>query len=227
MPARKIPKNYRNVTGLLPSEKNGRSLAFESTLELDFLLLCEFDPNVASYEEQPVRIDYVDENRRARHYTPDALVTYRDDVIPAKWLRPMLCEVKYRADLKNDWPVLRRKMRAAQQYAKSRDWEFRVVTEWEIRTPYLTNARFLLPYRSRPSDEALEGLLLDWIHELRETTPEVLLARCFRDPELRASLIPSLWKLIGWQRIWCDLTVPLTMTSRIWEVDSSVPRFNR
>jgi hypothetical protein len=59
MPVRKIPKNYRGVTGLVASELNAKQTAFESTLERDFMLLVEFDPNVLSYEEQPVRIDYL------------------------------------------------------------------------------------------------------------------------------------------------------------------------
>jgi hypothetical protein len=68
MPVRKIPKNYRSVTGRFPSLKNNRSVAFESTLERDFYLSLEFDEGVESYEEQPLTISG-DHNGRAISYS--------------------------------------------------------------------------------------------------------------------------------------------------------------
>jgi hypothetical protein len=65
------------------------------------------------------------------------------------------------------------------------------------------------------------------MRDLRECDPEMLLAACFRDPEMQARLIPSLWQLIAAQRIWCDLNVPLTMKSRVWMVDPELPGFDR
>lgn len=227
MPSRKIRPSHRGIRGKFPSQKCGRIVEHESTLERDFLLICEFDVNVARYEEQPVRIDYTDEHGKKRQYTPDVLVTYRSDIVPARWMPPMLCEIKYRSDLRADWPAIRRKWRAGRAYAAAQGWKFRMLTERDIRTPYLDNARFLLPYRHRPRDATDERLLLDWMRELRSCDPETLLAACFRDPQMRASLIPSLWQLVGWQRIWCDLSLPLTMTSCLWHVDPDLPDFNR
>jgi hypothetical protein len=43
MPVRTIPKNYRNLTGLVPNTRTSGMTAFESTLERDFLLLLDFD----------------------------------------------------------------------------------------------------------------------------------------------------------------------------------------
>jgi hypothetical protein len=202
-------------------------VGFESSLERDLLLLCEFDLNVARYEEQPVCIEYVDENGTSRTYTPDLLITYRSDIVPAKWMRPILGEVKYRADLKGDWPNLRRKFKAGRVFAQERGWEFRVLTETDLRTPLLDNARFLLPFRRQPRNAAHEELLLDWLHEFQQSDPETLLAACCRDPESRAGLIPTLWRLIADRRVWCDLSKPLTMRSTIWEVDAHLPDFAR
>src|SRR5437016_4446366 len=56
MPVRKVPKNYRNLTGLVPNTRTSSMTAFESSLERDFLLLLDFDPDVTFYEEQPVTI---------------------------------------------------------------------------------------------------------------------------------------------------------------------------
>jgi hypothetical protein len=70
MVARVIPKNYRNVTGRLASSKNRCLIGFESTLEKDFYLLLEFDPQVETFEEQPVTITYDDSTGKRHRYTP-------------------------------------------------------------------------------------------------------------------------------------------------------------
>lgn len=98
MPVRKIPKNYRNVTGVFPSRKSLGSAAFESTLERDFFTILDFDNSIVKFEVQPVRIEYKDKFGKNRSYTPDVLVQYRQNVQnhPTK---NCLYEVKYRQDL--------------------------------------------------------------------------------------------------------------------------------
>jgi hypothetical protein len=226
MPVRKIPVSHRSVTGLFPSRTNKRMVHYESTLERDFFFLCEFDLDVRSYDGQPVRIEYQDEMGKDRHYTPDVLVTYRSDVVPALWMTPLLAEIKYRKDLKDDQINLRRRIRAGRAYARAHGWRFRVLTETEIRTPYLDNARFLMRYRKLEPDFSHNKLLLDAMHELREADPATLLAFVFYDDEMKGMLLPSLWQLIAEQSIWCDLRLPLSMTSRIWEVDGHLPDFH-
>ncbi len=145
MPIRKIPKNYRNVTGVAASSKAIGDAQFESTLERDFLALLEFSPEVASFEVQPVKIDWRDEQGKPRSYTPDVLVEFDAGLGQAPWL----CEVKYRADIQKNWGELHSKFRRGIRYAKAHGWRFRLVTEVEIRTPYLDNVRFLMPFRFR------------------------------------------------------------------------------
>lgn len=43
MPIRKIPKNYRNITGIAPHNKAVGAAAYESSLERDFLILLAFN----------------------------------------------------------------------------------------------------------------------------------------------------------------------------------------
>lgn len=104
MPVRKIPKNYRNVTGIASRSKATGKAMFESTLERDFLNLLEFESFVASFEVQPVSIVWLDSDNRSRRYTPDVLVFFKGT--PRK---PVLYEVKYRSELKEKWPVLKRR----------------------------------------------------------------------------------------------------------------------
>jgi hypothetical protein len=109
------------------------------------------------------------------------------------------------------------------RYAKKQGWEFRILTEREIRTPYLKNVKFLRQYRQIPANYDYEKLLLGAMRELRETDPEALLLAIFQDKWNRALLIPSLWRLISLRRIGTDITEPLTMRSRIWCFDQ-LPR---
>ncbi|MGV8898653.1 MAG: heteromeric transposase endonuclease subunit TnsA [Burkholderiaceae bacterium] len=219
MPVRKIPKNYRNVTGIATSAIANGTAAFESTLERDFLIILEFDLNVKQFEVQPVQIDWRDSGGKSRRYTPDVLVEYRRDIAPAKYLRPMLCEVKYREDIRADWDKLRPKIRSGFKYAKQHGWRFKIFTEKEIRTPYLDNARFLLTYMRQEPNEAHTDLLLGRLSEMRETDPDSLIKAVFRDRWARAELLPALWNLIANRRIGTDLGLTLTMFSRIWNKD--------
>ena len=150
MPVRTVPKNYRSLTGLVPNTRTQSMTAFESSLERDFLLLLDFDPDVEFYEEQPVKITYHDDRGRRRTYTPDVFVRYRTDRLQAQHTQPHLWEVKYRDDLRQHWAEYRPKFRVTQRYARQRGWRFRVVTERHVRTPYLDNVKFLETIASLP-----------------------------------------------------------------------------
>ncbi len=164
MPARRIPKNYRSVTGVTAAAKADGPAEFESTLERDLLALLEFSPEVRQFEVQPVTLTWRDGSIE-RRYTPDALARFRTHRGQPE-LPSILYEVKYRADLWADWPKLRPKFRAALRFAKAQGWRFKIITEQEIRTPYLANAQFLLPFiRQGPPPvedmDLLDAALLD------------------------------------------------------------------
>jgi len=209
MAVRRVPKNYRNVTGIMASRKAAAPADFESTLERDFLTLLEFSPQVRAFDVQPVTVTWREAGRE-RRYTPDVLVHYESGS------QPELYEVKYRQDLWENWKVLRPKIRAGVHFAKAQGWRFRLATEVEIRTPYLENAKFLLAFaRLKFPPESCAQLLLG-LRELRETSPAGLLLAICRDETNRALMTPALWHLLGTFRIGTDLHRPLTMDSRIW-----------
>lgn len=218
-PVRRIPKNYRNVTGVVAGTTGAPSVAFESTLENDFYQLLKFDLYVRRFKEQPVKIKFTDSAGKARSYTPDVLVTFRDDLRPAINMKPWLCEVKYRDDLWENWQMYRPKFKAAINYARMQGWRFRIITEKEVRTPFLKNVKFLSSYRSTTPDINDLRLILDTLYHLRETDPENLLLAISQDKWHRANLMPALWHLVAWKRVGVDFTLPVTMRSRIWSTD--------
>jgi len=213
---RKIGRSHSNLRGIIPSEKNGTTHSFESSLERDYLKILEFDNLVEEYVEQPIEIQYKN-NELERHYTPDVLVFYRKDLEPSKEYSPLLVEVKYRKDLKENWDELKPKFKAATHYASQKNWRFKILTEKEIRTSYLDNVKFLLPYQRKDMVDANDSiLLLEWLKKFDLSTPAEIIAAAARDRYKQAELLYSLWMLISTRRIGCDLLTPLTMKSEIW-----------
>jgi hypothetical protein len=210
-PVRKIGISSRSVVGRMP--EGGQ---FESTLERDFMELVRFDLNIRRFTPQPLVIEYLDTLGKHRKYTPDGFIEYRRDILPAKDMPHVLCEIKYRADFREKWKELLPKFRAAKHYCSNQGWEFRIYSESEIRTPYLKNVRFLWPFRNDLRDPEVADMFLLHLSELRESDPQALLYSLFRNRWKQAATLPDLWHLIATCQIGCDLTKPLTMKSRIW-----------
>ena len=215
MSVRAIPKNYRNLTGLSFSQKADKPF-FESTLERDLLTVVEFDPNVQSFDVQPVCISWKDSKGKLREYTPDILIQYHHGSCQYSSKDIVLGEVKYRSDIEKNWNDLKPKFKAAIQFAKAKGWRFKLFTEQEIRTTYMENARFLLPYLTQELDGDNEQLILDRLTQVRECSVDGLIKSIFNDKWSQAELLPSVWFLIAAKRICTDLALPLTMSSRIW-----------
>jgi len=156
-----------------------------------------------------LRYKHVGKQRRG---VPDFLITYSEHI----GKRPLLCDVKYREELFRKWPTLKPRLLAAKRFAAQRDWDYRILTEVEIRTTYLRNARFLLPYQRCAPDPRHEELLVNTLKTMETATPQTLLEACCADPWNRATLVPTLWCLVGRGRICIDLDEKLGMGNAIW-----------
>lgn len=209
MPARKIPMNYRYLTGIVAATKT----TFEATLERDFYILMGADPRVAKVDGQPLTLTYQDDQGVKRPYTPDALVTYHADPASGHAPRPRLYEIKPREKIRAEWPAIKRKYRLARRFARLKGWWFGFITETEIRGPYLDNVKFLRRYRRGPVDPKDRELLLTTLQKLDNPTPGTLLDAAADDIQRRAALMSSLWKLVASGDVDCDLDQPLTMRS--------------
>lgn len=210
---RRIPINVRSLTGDVDGQQ------FESSLERDMHLLVHWDYAVDWYQAQPVIIEYPDVHGKLLRYTPDLLVMYHKKKIPlgqTEPKRPLLAEVKYRADLVKNWKLLKPKFRAARAYARERDWDFVVCTEREIRTPLLKNVQFLWRYRQSEFHANHHTALRDTLLKLEETNPKTLLEATYQSQSLRDEALWTLWCMVARRWVGCDLSEPLTMFSRIW-----------
>lgn len=213
MSVRKIPKNYRNVTGITAYAKARDGGEFESTLERDYLTLLEFDPLVVDFAVQPLKIQWRDGAGTNHMYTPDVLVSYKAET----QRMPLLVEVKYRSELRQKWNVLRPKFKAAVHECHLRNWQFKLMTEVEIRTPFLYNAKFLLPFvrQNLPPSDVVTNVLA----KMRNGSVLELLKKITHEPWEQAALLPSIWTMVATGHICCDLYQPLTMESQIWHAN--------
>lgn len=209
MPARKIPLNYRNITGYVATSKGGEYTYFESSLERDALILLEFDPEVKSYTTQYKRFYYHSDGKE-RHYTPDIYVNYHNGT-------KQFIEIKYRDDLWKDWKKLKPKFKAVIHALKSTpDTRFKILTEKEIRGTYLTNVIFLLPYRTKEYEDYQSLMIKKILSRFKTIMAKDLVSLCSSDFEEQAEFIHTLWCLVAQGSVQTDMHNPLTMNSYVW-----------
>lgn len=211
-PVRKIGVQSRSITGTMPDGNR-----YESALERDFMLLVKFDTAIDVYTPQPITLQYQGSDGCWHRYTPDGLVEWRTDK-KTHDPRPLLLEIKYREAFKGKWREWRERIRAARNFAQERGWLFEVLTEQDIRTPFLDNVRFLLPYLRRTSSPETEQWILEKLVELCDCTPKELIGSLYQDKWNQAALIPVMWRLLAERRIGCDLMEPLTMQSGLFSL---------
>lgn len=154
MPVRKVSNHGGNVIGRFPSVKMKRMIAFESLIERDYLYLLDYDPDVEWFEEQPLTIEYQHEGK-ILHYTPDfhLVEQARDTLIECK------------PDKLVDTDENRRKFAVAHDWCRQRGWEFRVVTDLQVRAGFrLQNIKLLTRYARQAVDPDTRGRIYALLH---------------------------------------------------------------
>jgi hypothetical protein len=162
MSKRHIGKSYCTVTGLKVSRRVDRMVEFESLLERDLISILEFSPIVETFDEQPITIRWIDAGGKEHPYTPDFLIRFRGQRFLRKGstAKPWLVEVKPHNRLAEQWDELRDRFRAAVAEASRRGWLFRILTDRQIKTPYLRNIAFLQCARNIDADETFRGRIV-------------------------------------------------------------------
>lgn len=217
MPIRKIPLRYSSLSGIKPSTKNSGKTQFESSLEADFIDLLEWDWRVKFYEEQPYKIEFLDESQKLRFYIPDFFVRFHENSdSDGLTLNPTINEVKYSKDLELHKQVLNPKFAAAKTFCLEQGFEFKIITEKEIRTPNLENVRFLKRYRKQEVHIPMMDYLKSLLEKFEVTTPEILIASTSQVEEKRAMFLSVLWVMVSNGSIMIDMTKKITMNSKIW-----------
>lgn len=209
MGVRKIKPNELSITGQFYSVKMEDTIKFESNLEKDFYLWCEFNPCVEEYLFQPLSIVYLNQYNVRATYTPDVLVRYSNN------RQTSLIEIKYSDQLKKNFETFRPKFKAAFKYCLERDWKFEVITE-TIRTPFLENIKFLLKYRKEEIEDDFKDKILLKMKELRSFTPNSFIQDFAKTDYIKGIALRYFWTLALHREIICDLTIPMNMNTKFY-----------
>ncbi|MDR1853639.1 MAG: TnsA endonuclease N-terminal domain-containing protein [Azoarcus sp.] len=214
-PVRKIRPTRRSVSGWYMF-RGESAIAFESTLERDFLIRTEFSLSVLDIIPQPVEIPFNGRNGQLYHYTPDFLVYYKLGNHPYNdYPRPVLVEVKPEAEWKKHWREWQTKWKAARRYAREKGWVFHILDESRIRDQALENIRFLEPYKRQSFPVEESKAVLDSVMEMGCVTLDYLLARHFMGT-YRAEGISHIWHLLATRQLDCDISRPFNEFTELW-----------
>ena len=124
MGSRKIkPSKGKHNRHKVPNTKLQKMIHCESTLERDYVKVQQFDSSTINIIYQPIEIKYSYRGRKRRYY-PDFLVEKENGEM-------ILVEVKPEAYVKSERNAL--KFLVGKNYAQLKGWEYRIVTEFDIR----------------------------------------------------------------------------------------------
>lgn len=217
MKKRKIGYTYGSVSGYYPFRKQ-KSIAFESTLERDLLVLLEFNDSVCDVVEQPITIEYVNANGRDTTYTPDFLVYFHEPETAVFNVvrKPWLIEVKPRRIIKKKFEELRPKFKVATKYASQNDMLFKIYDEDRIRGVYFQNITFLKRYKNLEYDVNEEERIITYVSMVGSTTVDHIIEALFITKTQKGLALGQIWHLLANKILHCFYGEPLNYHTAVW-----------
>jgi hypothetical protein len=219
-PARSVNWRSQSIKARVGQNRDSSWTDVESTLELDYVEIIEWQPEVSAYFAQPITLVGKDYTGIERTYTPDFLLMYTPKPLSVETVRYVLVEVKPASELKRHWAELRPRFEVAVKWCREHDVRFQIVTDRWIRAPRLANARFLNRYPYRGAVPLYEIFMVDQLQkhmkQVGESTPGDLVRALTGVPERQLQYIPFVWQLLNSRYLLFDNTQKLTMASRIW-----------
>ena len=137
---------------------------------------------------------------------------------PGELPKGILAEVKYRQDLYDNWKELKPKFKAARSFARSQNWEFRILTEKEIRTPMLHNIKFIRQFRRYEFTPEQLMLVLGRLAEVEQCDATGLLNSMTENRTEQGHLLPIIWHLVARHEIEVDWSRPITMHTALGSI---------
>lgn len=200
----------RHLTGQQWTPANNADLEF--SLEKDWLTVLDIHSAAQKVQVRPFSVG-VNVDGVRRRYVPDVLVEW---LMPCGGHRTAVYEVKPSEELRANWGSYKPLFKQALRHCLSKGWSFKILSERDIRTPYLSNANFLRRYKVLKPQVLVGKQLIYTLKALGPTTPQALLAASYLYQETRLKALPELWRLISIGDIGVLLDEPLTMRSTIW-----------
>jgi len=198
---RSIGKTFGSFASRVPLRTPSGPQNTESQLETELVIQLNFTPIVKDIITQPI-IEY----ERA-----GKLIEYAADIFTCLWFWSIEHPCAYLIEVKRQADLDQKKDEYAPKFAGAREWcalngaEFRIMTEKEIRTPYLHNAKLLgrhvRQFPDRLHLEAILRLLRDRPKSTAELLP-LLRAEGIEEPDAR----DAIEKAVANRDLGCDLS---------------------
>lgn len=189
MSVRQIKKSYISCTGYFASYKNKSQVAFESVLERDFYMMLEFDENVVSYEEQPMRMQYEYLDGKNRRYTPDTLVTYKNR-------SQRLFEVKYEDELQNNLELQEKLQLLSRHIKQEYSIDFEVYTDKYMDKQLLLNYKFLYKFVFIPEDINIINEINNILNHVDKISVKDMLTKLDTNENKQLKYLPYIWNYV-------------------------------
>ena len=207
---REIPLSKLSLTGSISSIKKNEFVQFESSLERDYIYLLEFDREVKNYYEQPFKLFYYHYNTK-KYYVPDFFVEYWNG-------QRKLVEIKYKNDLNENSSLYERKFETAKAFCIENKYDFKILTEEDIRIPLLYNAKFLLSYKYPKygfnNDDT--QIVINVLDKYEKLTVCQLLDFSVESALRKAELLYVIWYMVSNNFVYCNVDSKLNMKTKLW-----------
>ncbi len=212
---RKIRPTRRSVSGVY-AFRGETPIAFESTLERDFLIKAEFALDVLDVIPQPVQIPFIHPNGQTFIYTPDFLVYFRLGTHKlGDYPKPVLVEVKPQNEWRKHWRQWLSKWKAARRYAQQQGWIFHIHDESRIQGQALSNIRFLDVYKRMQFPIEESRWVIENLQSMGIASIDYLLSRHFMGI-YRDRGMAHIWHLVATRQLECDINRPLNQFTELW-----------
>lgn len=204
---RKIPVQTRSVAGYFYSVKNKRNIDFESQLEKKFYLSFEFNDEIESYQEQPVKVETALNGRKIT-YIPDCLIYFR----PILNKKPLLIEIKYLKEIKEKKEKIVNKVKTVSKYCKENGFLFKIFTDKKLDETYIDNIKFLYRYSEKPKSngkyDEYESKICSALCGNDLTVNELLDKIALNNNE-KMTILPIIWHMVFKKKLILNLYKPL------------------
>jgi hypothetical protein len=121
-------------------------ITYRSSWELEFIRRLEYDSNVLKWSSEPIEIPYISKEKvngkwieKRRNYNPDFLVILKSGKVLLIEIKPLSQVPLFENTILSDPAQMKNqcKWKAAIGFCKKQGWEFRIITEQNLKKPLI------------------------------------------------------------------------------------------
>ena len=121
-------------------------ITYRSSWESEFIRRLEYDSNVLKWSSEPIEIPYISKEKvngkwieKRRNYNPDFLVILKSGKVLLIEIKPLSQVPLFENTILSDPAQMKNqcKWKAAIGFCKKQGWEFRIITEQNLKKPLI------------------------------------------------------------------------------------------